>query len=228
MNLARNCLLVVGVLACSAYGANPISGEGPDFPAFDAASAANVNEGTLRFLEAPPRKAVHHHHNDVVITDQSLDDGWTRLHQCHENLDQVSALEIVFNPDRIRNLQVESFHGVQRAWVEGASVQLRQVGPGARVCLKAEGRALRDNGDGTFSLASGPFMRKFLDGYYPMRVSMTVRVLTSQIRFLQIDPPPQKGFRVTERPGEVSFDTWFEGRLTTEIRFVTQDGFPRW
>lgn len=228
MNPARCCLLAALAVAFPAYGANPSPGDGPDFPAFDAASAANVNEGELRFLETPPGKAVHHHHNTVIITDRSLDDGWTGLRQCHENLDQVSALEIVFNPDRIRNLQVESFHGVQRAWVEGASVQLRHVGPGARVCLRAEGRALRDNGDGTFSLASGPFMRKFLDGYYPMRVSMTVRVLTSQIRFLQIDPPSQKGFRVMERPGEVSFDTWFEGRLTTEIRFVTRDGFPRW
>lgn len=222
------------VLVAALAGAPPgfTAGPSPNNPsepvAVEAGSATTVNEGELRFLETPPKKAVHHHYNAVTITDRSLDDGWTGLRQCHENLDQVSAVEIVFNPDRIRNLRLESYQGIGRAWVEGASVQLRNVGPGAKVCLQAEGRALRDNGDGTFSLASGPFMRKFLDGYYPMRVSMTVKVLTTQIRFLQINPPSQKGFRVIEKPGEVSFDAWFEGRLSTEIRFVTQDGLPRW
>jgi hypothetical protein len=189
-------------------------------------SANDVNEGGLVFLEEPPGKPVHHHRNAVQITERSLDDGWTVLHQCHENLDQVPATQIVFNAERVRNLEVVKAGNVGRAWVDGPSVQLRDVGPGAKVCLRAETLALRNHGDGTYSLNSGPFMRRFLDGYYPMRVSMSVELLTPEIRIVGIEPPPQRGFRVQQRPDRIAYDTWFEGRLFTEIRFATPDGFP--
>lgn len=218
--------LLAGSLAANAFE-RPTRQELEDwFNAPADKSAASVNEGSLVFLPTPPVKKVHHHSNAITITDGSLADGWAQLTQCHENLDQVSAVQIVFNPQRTRNLKLVSHSGVGEARVEDASVQLRNVGPGAKVCLQAEGKALRDNGDGTFSLTSGPFMRRFLDGYYPMHVSMQVKLLSRQIRFLQIDPPSQRGFRVLEQPGEVSFDAWFEGRLKTEIRFITVDGMP--
>jgi hypothetical protein len=46
------------------------------------------------------------------------------------------------------------------------------VEPGARLCLSAQTRALRNTGNGYFNLVNGPYMRKFLDGYYPMRVTL--------------------------------------------------------
>lgn len=217
------------ITVSAAYGADePTRQELEDwFNAPADKSAASVNEGSLVFLPTPPVKKVHHHSNDITITEGSLDDGWAALAQCHENLDQVSALQIVFNPKNTRKLRLVSHVGVGDARVEGASVQLRNVGPGARVCLEAESKALRNNGDGTFSLSNGPFMRRFLDGYYPMHVSMKVTLLSRRIRFLQIDPPDQRGFRVLQQPGQVSFDAWFEGRLKTEIRFIALDGLPR-
>lgn len=189
-------------------------------------SAVDVNEGALVFLREPPLKPVHHHHNAVQISEASLDDGWTVLTQCHENLDQVPATQIVFNAERVRNLKVLRTRNVGSAWADGASVQLRDVAADAEVCLQADARALRNHGDGTYSLMNGPFMRRFLDGYYPMRVSMSVKLLTPRIRYVAIDPAPQAGFRVWELTDGVNYDAWFEGRLFTVIRFATPDGFP--
>jgi hypothetical protein len=182
-------------------------------------SAADVNEGELKFLAAAPAKPVHHHHNLIVIADSTLRDGWARLIQCHQNLDRVPAAQIMFSRERTRELQITYQHGIGRAWVEGNSVQLTDVGPGAWLCISAASRALHDNLDGTWSLKNGPFMRKFLDGYYPMHVSMDVFIESPRIRFDRIQPAAQTGFRVWQTPGEVSFDAWFEGRLSTELRF---------
>jgi len=182
--------------------------------------AAEVNEGELRFLATAPGKPVHHHHNLIVIADSTLRDGWARLIQCHQNLDRVPAAQIMFSRERTRELAITYQHGIGGAWVEGNSVQLKDVGPDAWLCISAGSRALHDNLDGTWSLRNGPFMRKFLDGYYPMHVSMDVLIESPRIRFDHVEPAVQQGFRVWQGPGEVQFDAWFEGRLSTELTFT--------
>lgn len=180
---------------------------------------AAVNEGNLVFLTRAPEKPVHHHHNTLVISDQTVRDGWAQLIQCHENLDQVSQAQIMFNADRIRDLAIENFSGMEKAWVDGASVQLANIGPNARICIKARSHALTANGDGTFKLTNGPFMRRFLDGYYPMHVSMDVILQSNKIALESILPVRQDGFSVTQTPGAIHLDAWFEGRLKTELKF---------
>lgn len=189
---------------------------------FDAppeASAADVNEGELNFLSAPPQKPVHHHHNVLTINDQTVLDGWATLRQCHSNLDKVPATQIVFREDRIRDLRILSFSGIDAAWVEGGSVQLKQVGKNAKICVGLKSKVLYKQPDGNLHIANGPFMRKFLDGYYPMHVSMEVIMKTKKLRFVDITPTIQNGFKVSIAPHLVTFDAWFEGRLTTLLRF---------
>lgn len=183
------------------------------------ASASNVNEGDLVFLARPPGKPVHHHHNQLTINDRTVRDGWGKLVQCHENLDKVPATQVVFREDRVRDLKVLSFSGIDQAWVEGASVQLRGIGEGAKVCLEVQSKVLYKQPDGTYHIANGPFMRRFLDGYYPMHVSMEVIVQSKKLRFMDITPAKQQGFMVSIAPTLVSFDAWFEGRLNTLLRF---------
>lgn len=185
-------------------------------------SAASVNEGELVFLTRLPGKPVHHHQNALVIRETSLDDGWTELTQCHENLDAVPAAQILFHRTRTTGLHIISQSGIVDAWVEGNTVQLRDIFPGAKLCIGAFSQALHDNGDGSYSLRNGPFMRKFLDGYYPMRVSMTVRLEGLALRFEGMLPAAQEGLKVSKNGREVSFDAWFEGRLVTEMRFSTR------
>ena len=62
-------------------------------------------------------------------------------------------------------------------------------------------------------------MRKFLDGYYPMRVSMDVVYPDNELYFANILPVQQPGFALSKAKGSVRFETWFEGELNTEIRF---------
>ena len=182
-------------------------------------SAADVNEGELSFLSKPPTKLVHHHHNVLTISDQTVRNGWAELRQCHSNLDKVPATQIVFREDRIRDLRILSFSGIEAAWVEGGTVQLKQVGENAKICVGLKSKVLYKQPDGNLHIANGPFMRKFLDGYYPMHVSMEVIMKTKKLRFVDITPTIQNGFKVSVAAHLVTFDAWFEGRLTTLLRF---------
>ncbi len=207
--------LVAGLLAALTA---PVSAAPDDVDFPEEVDTSKVNTGTLTFLDKPPEKPVHHHHNAIRIEPGSLRDGWVRMDQCHEHLDAVPRAQILYREGHIRALRIESATGIDEARVEGPSVQLRGVGKPARLCVSAETRALRDNGDGSWTLASGPFMRRFLDGYYPMRVSMSVAYPKS-LRLVDMSPAAQPGFRVWHEAQTVRIDTWFEGQLRTEIRF---------
>ncbi len=181
---------------------------------------AEVNDGQLVFLAGPPDAPVHHHQHTLTLEESSLEDGWARLVQCHDHLDAVPRAEVTFREGFLRNLTITECHNIARASVEGPSIQLEDVRPGARLCLRAESRVLYDNDDGGYTVRNGPFMRRFLDGYYPMRVTVEVQYPCNRLRFVSLSPPAQNGFRVTQGPCRVYLDAWFEGRLKTELRFV--------
>lgn len=194
---------------------------GPSRAATDLSfeSAALVNEGSLHFLEAAPAKTVHHHQNHILIDRDSLDSGWVSLTQCHDHLDAVPLAQITFREGFIRNLKVETAVHIEEAWIEGASVQLRNVEPGARLCLSAQTRAFHDTGNGYYNLTNGPYMRKFLDGYYPMQVTLEIRYPAELLNLIDVTPPAQPGFALDEHPGFIRVDTLFEGELQTLIQF---------
>ena len=182
-------------------------------------STEHVNEGNLVFLRQHPTKQVHHHQNHLTINTASLRDGWVQLNQCHDHLDRVPATQITYNKERIRDLQIVSSGNIEQSWIEDNSVQLRNIQANARLCVRAWTRALRANGDGSYSLRNGPFMRRFLDGYYPMRVTMEIDYTASGLQLVSMKPARQQGFEVTEREGYLAFDAWFEGSLQTEFLF---------
>lgn len=190
---------------------------------------AEVNEGELVFLTEPPAEPVHHHHNRLTLQPSSLDDGWVAMLQCHSHLDAVPRAQVVYHEHRVRELSIASYSHIEEAWVEGHTVQLTNVRPDASLCIRAETRALEANDDGSYSLRNGPFMRRFLDGYYPMRVSMEIELPQGYLRFLGTEPRRQAGFEVEETASGVRLDALFEGRLRTEVRFDTDfcgDGAP--
>jgi hypothetical protein len=207
------------LLALAAGAARAAEPETDPFEDDLQARIARVNEGALAFLANPPDKPVHHHHNDLRVDERSLEDGWVRLTQCHENLDAVPRAQVVFRPEHIRSLAVSSASGIEAAWVEGPSVQLKGIGHDARLCLDAETLVLSRNDDGSYSVRNGPFMRRFLDGYYPMQVSMAVHYPCDRLHFAGVLPAAQPGFTVTAGDCRVDLNAWFEGRLNTELRF---------
>jgi hypothetical protein len=178
----------------------------------------NINEGDLVFLQKYPDKPVHHHINTLIINTESLKSGWIQLFQCHENMDSFPKAQVVYNPDKIKNLHIRSVQNIGKAWVEGPSVQLENVKKGARLCVEADSFALHKQKDGSYKLRNGPFMRKFLDGYFPMRVTMYVK-LPKTLKFASITPKQQAGFQIKQSSNGLHYDALFEGKLVTEILF---------
>jgi hypothetical protein len=178
----------------------------------------DVNSGELEFLAAMPDKRVPHSRNGLRITVSSLADGWVEQAQCHENLDPVPLAEVVYRYREMRDLRVVSTTGIERAWVEGQSVQMENISHGAVLCVAAAARLLRREGE-EYVLRNGPFQRRFLDGYFPLRVSLTLEYPAERLRVASIDPPPQPGFSVQQASGRITLEALFEGRLYTEVRF---------
>jgi hypothetical protein len=87
------------------------------------------------------------------------------------------------------------------------------------VCLGLETRALWVK-DGTITIKNGPFMRRFLDGYYPMRVSMQVEYPAKSMRFTGMKPEDVAHRMVNA--GLLEIEARFEGRLNTEISFEVE------
>lgn len=179
-----------------------------------------VNEGDLVFLQPQADRAVHHHHNYIILPRTRFNDGWVYLRQCHEHIDQVPEAQVLFKKERVRDLTIVSLANITKAWVEDNSVQLRDVQPNAKLCISVFSKSLIANPDGTYILRNGPFMRRFLDGYYPMHVTMEVEMPPDCLQVLWIVPPQQDGFQVRIGHNRVSIETWFEGRLVTEIAFL--------
>jgi hypothetical protein len=188
--------------------------------ALEEESTDDVNEGELRFLESAPDPDVLHAESRIRITPASLESGWVDLLQCYRNLDAVSKVELVFDYREMRGLAVVAKRGVGKAEVSGQSVQLEDVSKQASLCIEAQVRNLYRQADGSYVLRNGPWMRKFLDGYYPFRVSLTVNYPQELVRFVRISPQVQPGFRIESTPGVIAFDAWFEGQLRTGIHFL--------
>lgn len=222
-SLYRNLLASLTMLICftgtaSATAPPPMSQEALD-AWFHGKSAGEVNDGRLTFLLSQPDKPVHHHQNFIRITQESLSSGWTDLEQCHDNLDAVPRAQITFRDGFIRNLRIRETLAIEAAWVEGASVQLRDIQAGARLCLSAQTRALNSVGNGYFTLNNGPYMRKFLDGYYPMQVSLRLEYPARLLQIIDISPAEQPGFHVSLEAGSINIDILFEGELRTQVQF---------
>ena len=193
----------------------------PEDDPFDRIEA--VNEGELEILPSPQAADLYHHENHMQITTTSLRDGWVKMEQCHRHLDQVSLLEIVYHPQRIRNIQIISNQNIGSSRVVGANVELRDIQADARLCLEAESRALHILGNGRFILRNGPYMRRFLDGYYPMRLTVAIDYPPDTLHLHSVRPETAIRLKHTPKQGKIHWDAWFQGRLYTEFEFTKQE-----
>lgn len=233
-----NAALVVAVIGALVATAAAATGDSPagrpsdrsdawadDWPEEPdvASQVARVNEGELAFLPTAAADGAHYHRNRIAITEASLDLGWVEMSQCHENIDPVPAAQILFREKGIRDLTIERSQNIGRAWVDGHSVQLEEVSADAELCIRAESRALQSLGDGLFRLRNGPYMRRFLDGYYPMRVALNIEYPGERLRLVEQTPANQEGFSVDRTSDGLTVDATFEGRLITCFDFCERD-----
>ena len=178
--------------------------------------ALEVNEGQLQLLDRPPEAASHHHQNRLLITTRSLSDGWVTMYQCHSDLDAVPATQIVYKDGSIRNIEVLSSQNIGSVRVEGHSLQLKDIEEESEICISADKKALSHEND-RYYLRLGPFMRRFLDGYYPMHVQVEV----CYPPFLQlVDSSPVKAITRSRRnTAYAEIHIWVVGKLEIELVF---------
>lgn len=184
-------------------------------------SVPQAGAGELIFLPEPPAGRTLHSQNILTIDEQSLAEGWVRLVQCYHGLDAVPDAEILYRYRELRNLQIDSQRNIGEATVRGQSVQLSDVGHDATLCVGLQARILYAQPDGGFLLRNGPFHRRFLDGYFPLHVTLEVSFPADALVYAGTRPESQSGFSVTTAPGTVAIDSWFAGTLNVEIAFTT-------
>lgn len=215
------CALLALATAVSPWVA---AGEPEPDPFAEFEAIADINEGALEFLDRPPAAPYPRQVLRNTLTPASLRTGWIESRQCFHDLDPAAALQVVFRPGRVRGVVIEQTRNIGRAWVEGASVQLEDVGRRALLCLRSENRALYLDADGSVFLGTGPHMRRFLDGYFPMRLELTVRYPPDRLRLDSVKPPAGSGPRLRHRPGELYYEALFQGELRVLVHFLRRDG----
>lgn len=182
-------------------------------------SLSAVNEGQLRFIEPVLDRAVLHSDTRLWLTAASLLDGWVDMLQCYRNLDAVDRTEIVYAYSEMENLTVTRAQNIGHYRLTPTGIELDGVARDAELCLRSRVRVLRRLSDRGWRMSHGPYHRRFLDGYYPYHLSLSLQYPREKIRLERIEPAPRPGFEVKNTPTGFTIDSWFEGELTIEIEF---------
>lgn len=189
--------------------------------------ARNVNEGELVFLQQEPAADSARMEKRIDLAWGTLADGWARMHQCHHNLDPAAAVQIVYNGERTRDIRITGRDGVGQAEVVGPSVQMREIERGASLCVEAEVLAILPHPEKAgYVVDNGPFMRRFLDGYYPMQVRLEVSWPEGMLTLQKSEPPAQPGLAIKANPRGVTLDAHFEGRFESRLHLVRGPATP--
>jgi len=200
----------------------------PDAPLPVVKKQRKINEGKLVFLDRIKHKAVMHSENKIQITKSSLKDGWVNLNQCYKQLDAFPRVQVVYKYKNIRKLKVHVIKKMDSAKVQGKSVQLVNVKKGATLCVSAQVQSLEKTGT-AYQLKNGPFRRKFLDGYFPLRVSVSVSYPLALIKLARVSPnnkviEKNKGILIHKTKNKIRLDATFEGVLNTRLVFKSTAG----
>lgn len=189
--------------------------------------ARQVNEGELVFLTATPDPDGARMEKRILLDRQSLETGWAEMRQCHDNLDPAPAVQIVYNDERTREIRITQRDGVGMARVDGPSVQMREIERGARICVSARVLAIvpHPTGEG-YLVENGPFMRRFLDGYYPMQVRLRVDWPTGWLELAGSEPAAQPGLAIEADRNGVTLEAHFEGRLISRLHLSPGPALP--
>lgn len=185
-----------------------------------------VNRGggeALEFIPPVPDRRTPFSQTVLEITPESLDTGWVSISQCHDELDAVPDAQVVYQFREMRNLTITESSKIDRAWVDGASVQMKNVGWSARLCVELEARVLAKQDSGDYLIRYGPFQRRFLDSYFPMHVAVEVRYPSTLLTLTSTLPTPSEGLMLEEKADHLLIDAWFRGKLVIELHFAKGD-----
>ena len=181
--------------------------------------ALQLNEGQLNFIASIHDPSILHSDTHLWITAESMQTGWVKMQQCYRHLDVVGRTDVMYAYREMKNLEVTRAEQIAQIRVKPHWVELEDVEKGAELCVQAEVRILQRLSDKTYGMQNGPYHRKFLDGYYPYHVSLTVHYPNAEMQLKRVEPKAQDGFYVTEKSGILYIDSWFEGELRIRIEF---------
>ncbi len=177
-----------------------------------------LSEGELVWYGQAPAETTSRTALAVRFKPDSHRQGWLDVRQCHENLARVPAAQLVFEGRPVRALRIVETDNIQHAVIDNNTVQLTGVGAAARICVSSEQRILHRLDEHHWAMVSGPFQRRFLDGFYPMQVKMDISWPSDRWRLVQTRP--EKGPEVTTSEDHVQMRAHFAGRL--KVAFVFQ------
>ena len=178
-----------------------------------------VNEGDLIFIDPVKDKRTLHSEKALTITKSSLTTGWVELKQCYFNISPIDETDIVYRYKQIRDFKIISTKNIGKASTDGLVVHLQGISADAVICVTAEVKVLEKQGPDNFVINSGPYYQRFLDGYFPYHVSLTVNFPGELVRVSGVSPYSQPLFNVHTGDHQLSINTWFEGILTIHIEF---------
>jgi hypothetical protein len=176
-----------------------------------------ANEGEIKFLKIRPDPDAYRYESRVKITHQSLQNGVVTIATCHRQLDPIRKVEIVFNEERIKKIDVKSFSKMASATVQDNRVTLMAVQRGASICIDLESRALDPLSANEFKLNAGPLMRKYLDGYLPMSATLKVDWPANLLTLEKTNPAEQDGVKIYQSHSGAQLDLTFAGKMTAQI-----------
>ena len=175
-----------------------------------------AKEGELRFLAKHPEPNTYAYESHVDINADSLSTGIVGVSTCHRQLDPIRKVVIAFNPKRLIGLQVISHSGIEAVEAKGHHVTLTNVSRGANICINLTSKALDrlDETGQTYQLHAGPLMRRYLDGYLPMRATLNVHWTDGLLSLSDVQPSAQPGVKLNTSRQGASLDLIFAGRFT--------------
>lgn len=174
---------------------------------------SDINDGNLVFLHSQPKLAPHEAVHQIVISKQSLQSGWVGMAQCYTGLEQMPAAQILYRKAGVRNLKITQSENIGQSWVEKNSVQMTNIGKQARICTLSEIKALQKLDGQRYVLKTGPYRRKFLDGYFPVHLVLNIKN-HSGLKVLDYTPCDKKPCKPLYQQGDqLKYEALFEGVL---------------
>lgn len=93
------------------------------------------------------------------------------------------------------------------------------VSENAQICVTGQTQSLKILGAGKYRIERGPYMRRFLDGYYPMHLSETLNWPGLALQLQDINNQQAIGYSFENAPNQLKANYWFEGMIRPFYNF---------
>ena len=184
-----------------------------------SAQAREISSGELRWVTPDKTLNQYRLENTLTVHPESLKTGWIDFSQCHYQLDPRIAVEIVYGVKRTQNLKVISSQRIGHIETAEDHITLTDIQKNAQICISGKTKVLNQLSPNHYKMLRGPYMRRFLDGFYPMQVTETIRWQGVPIKLNDLTTHSALGYDFKVSDTELIANYWFEGLLKPFYEF---------